>query len=215
MTILKGQHETFARFFTAPTREALRDLLRHNIGETDYLDFKADWPALPKLARHILALANSGGGALVVGVSQQADGSLIPSGLSSIKDKAQLMPPLSSYLPKPLEYQVLDFTFSAAEYEILIGKSFQVLLVEDNPKLMPFLSLRDGEGVRTTVTYVRDGTTSTEAGHVQLQAVLNRRIESGHSSRPLLDLDGHLAQLRHLDEQREANDSWSESPRVP
>lgn len=208
MTILKEQHETFARFFTAPTREALRDLLRHNIGETDYLDFKADWPALPKLARHILALANSGGGALVVGVSQQADGSLFPNGLSSIKDKAHLIPPLSSYLPKPLEYQVIDFSFSAAEYEVLTGKSFQVLLVEDNPKLLPYLSLRDGEGVRTNVTYVRDGTTSTEAGHVQLQTVLNRRIESGHSSRPRLDLDKHLAQLRLLDEVREANDSW-------
>lgn len=93
MTILKEQHETFAQFFTAPTREALRELLRRNIGETDYLDFKADWPALPKLARHILALANSGGGALVVGVSQQTDGSLVPSGLPSIKDKAELIPP--------------------------------------------------------------------------------------------------------------------------
>jgi predicted HTH transcriptional regulator len=208
MTILKEQHETFARFFTAPTREALRDLLRRNIGETDYLDFKADWPALPKLARHILALANSGGGALVVGVSQQADGSLVPSGLSSIKDKAQLIPPLSSYLPKSLEYEILDFSFGAAEYEILVGKSFQVLLVEEKPKLLPFLALREGEGLRTSVVYVRDGTTSTEAGHFQLQAVLNRRIESGYSSQPSLDLDKHLAQLRVLDEHRDTNDSW-------
>jgi len=208
MTILKEQHETFARFFTAPTREALRNLLRHNIGETDYLDFKAEWPALPKLARHILALANSGGGALVVGVSQEDDGRLVPNGLSSIKDKAHLIPPLSSYLPKLLEYQIIDFSFSAAEYEALTGKSFQVLLVEDSPKLLPFLSLKDGEGVRTNVTYVRDGTTSTEAGHGQLQAVLNRRIESGYSSKPRLDLDVHLAQLRLLDELRESNDSW-------
>ncbi|MEH6416205.1 AlbA family DNA-binding domain-containing protein [Pseudomonas sp. CGJS7] len=208
MTILKEQHEAFAQFFTAPTREALRELLRRNIGETDYLDFKADWPVLPKLARHILALANSGGGALVVGVSQQADGSLVPTGLPSIKDKAQLIPPLSGYMPKPLEYQILDFAFGAAEYEALVGKSFQVLLVEDNPKLLPFLALKEGEGLRTSVIYVRDGTTSTEAGHVQLQAVLNRRIESGYSSQPSLDLDKHLAQLRVLDEWREANDSW-------
>lgn len=208
MTILKEQHETFARFFTAPTRDALRELLRRNIGETDYLDFKADWPALPKLARHILALANSGGGALVVGVSQQADGSLVPIGLPSIKDKAQLIPPLSGYLPKPLEYQILDFAFGAAEYEALVGKSFQVLLVEDDPKILPFLALREGEGLRTSVVYVRDGTTSTEAGHLQLQAVLNRRIESGYSSQSSLDLDKHLAQLRVLDEHREANDSW-------
>lgn len=208
MTILKEQHETFARFFTAPTREALRELLRRNIGETDYLDFKAEWPALPKLARHILALANSGGGALVMGVSQQDDGSLDPRGLPSIKDKAQLIPPLGGYLPKPLEYQILDFVFGAAEYEALVSKSFQVLLVEDNPKLLPFLALKEGDGLRTSVVYVRDGTTSTEAGQVQLQAVLNRRIESGYSSQPGLDLEKHLAQLRVLDEHREANDSW-------
>jgi len=80
--------------------------------------------------------------------------------------------------------------------------------VEDDPKILPFLALREGEGLRTSVVYVRDGTTSTEAGHLQLQAVLNRRIESGYSSQSSLDLDKHLAQLRVLDEHREANDSW-------
>jgi hypothetical protein len=208
MTILKEEHETFARFFAAPTREALRELLRRNIGETDYLDFKADWPALPKLVRHILALASSGGGALVIGVAQQADGSLVPSGMSALKDKAQLVPPLSAYLPKTLEFQVLDFSFGAAEYEALVGKSFQVLLVENNPKELPFLALREAEGLRPSAIYVREGTTSTEAGHAQLQAVLNRRIESGHSSQPTLELDKHLAQLRVLDEHRTGNDSW-------
>ncbi|MET4727666.1 putative HTH transcriptional regulator [Lysobacter enzymogenes] len=208
MAILKEQHETFARFFTEPTRDALRELLRRNIGETDYLDFKADWPVLQKLARHVLALANSGGGALVVGVTQQADGSLIASGMSVIKDKAQLIPPLSAYLPKTLEYEILDFTFTASEYEALVGKSFQVLLVEDNPKQLPFLALKKAEDLRTGAIYVRVGTTSTEAGHVELQEVINRRIESGYSSQPELELDKHLAQLRALDEQRSGNDSW-------
>jgi len=208
MAILKEQHETFTRFFAEPTREALRELLRRNIGETDYLDFKADWPALPKVARHVLALANSGGGALVVGVTQQLDGSLIANGMPVIKDKAQLILPLSAYLPKTLEYQILDFTFAAAEYEGLVGKSFQVLLVEDDPKQLPFLALKEAEGLRRGAIYVRAGTTSTEAGHVELQGVINRRIESGHSSQPALELDRHLAQLRTLDEQRNDNDSW-------
>lgn len=208
MSILKEQHETFARFFAEPTREALRELLRRNIGETDYLDFKADWPTLPKLARHILALANSGGGALVVGVEQEADGTLVPGGMSAIKDKAQLLPPLSAYLPKALEYQVLDFSFAAAEYAALVGKSFQVLLVDNTPKHLPFLALKDAEGLRTNAIYVRVGTASTEASYIELQGVLNRRIESGHSSQSALDLDKHLAQLRTLDERRAHNDSW-------
>ena len=208
MTILKEQHESFARFFATPTREALRELLRRNIGETDYLDFKAEWPAIPKLARHILALANSGGGALVVGVAQAADGSLTPVGMSAIKDKAQLLPPLSAYLPKTIDCQIVDFSFSAAEYAALVGKSYQVLLVEGEAKHLPFLALKEADGLRPGAVYVRVGTTSMEAGHAELQAVLNRRIESGHSSQPALDLNKHIEQLRALDEHRVHNDSW-------
>lgn len=207
----KDQHELFANFFAQPTRAALRELLRRNIGETDYLDFKAEWPDIPKLAKHILALANSGGGAIVVGVSQSPDGSLTASGISGFKDKADLVPPLGSYLPKMVEFQVLDFAFSASEYPDLIGKSFQVLLVEDSPRNLPFLSLKDGDGVRANAVYVRSGTASTEAGQLDLQAIINRRIETGHSTQSSLDLDNHLGQLRTLDEVRYHNDSWLNS----
>lgn len=41
MKLAKSQHELFAQFFEEPTREKLRDLVKQNIGETDYLDFKA------------------------------------------------------------------------------------------------------------------------------------------------------------------------------
>lgn len=208
MAILKAQHETFANFFAQPTREALRELLRKNIGETDYLDFKSSWPETASLARHILALANSGGSALVVGVTQESDGRLAPTGLPSIKDKAALIPPLSAYLPKSVEYQILDFSFTASEYEALVGKAFQVLLVEDVPKQLPFLALKDANGVRANALYVRSGTSSTEASQLELQSVLNRRIETGHSSQPALDLERHLSQLRSLDELRDRNDCW-------
>jgi predicted HTH transcriptional regulator len=208
MAILKEQHETFANFFAQPTREALRELLRKNIGETDYLDFKSSWPETAKLARHILALANSGGGALVVGVTQESDGRLTPTGLPSIKDKAVIIPPLSAYLPKSVEFQILDFAFTASEYEALVGKAFQVLLVEDVPKQLPFLAMKDATGVRANAVYIRSGTSSTEASQLELQSVINRRIETGYSSQPALDLERHLSQLRSLDELRDRNDCW-------
>lgn len=208
MSLLKSQHEAFAKFFEMPTREGLRELLRSSIGETDYLDFKESWPEPSKLARHVLALANSGGGALVVGIAQETNGALIAVGLSSIKDAAQLVPQLASIVPKTLEYQVLDFAFAASEYPSLVGKSFQVLLVEDDPKNLPYLALRDAEGVRCNAVYVRSGTSSVEAGQNELQGVINRRIETGHSSQASLDLEKHLSQLRTLDERRDANDCW-------
>ena len=206
MSLLQDQHELFAKFFTTPTREALRELLRQSIGETDYLDFKELWPETSKLARHVLALANSGGGAIVVGVKQAEDGKLVAIGVPVLKDKAQLIPPLSAYVPKTVQLQVLDFTYAASEYTVLVGKAFQVLLVADDPKNMPFLALKDADGLRRNAIYVRSGTRSTEAEQAELQIVLNRRIESGYSSRPVMELESHMTQLRVLDERRPSSD---------
>ena len=44
MVVQKAFHEGFARFFETPSREALRDLLKHSVGETDHIDFKAELP---------------------------------------------------------------------------------------------------------------------------------------------------------------------------
>lgn len=211
MAISKDQHEAFAIFFSKPTRDALREVLRKSIGETDYLEFKGFWPETPKIAKHILALANSGGGAIVVGVNQMSDGMLVPDGLDSLEDKADLIPRLRAFVPTGLEFQVLDFHFSASEYSGLIGKMFQVLLVEDVPKLLPFLAIRDGDGIRSNAIYVRSGTRSAEANQRELQSVINRRIETGYSNQPGLDLEKHLIQLRALDELRPGNDCWFNS----
>jgi len=208
MSISKSQHESFAEFFSLPTRDRLRQLLQANIGETDYLDFKSEWPDLPKLAKHILAIANSGGGALVIGVMQHQDGSLSAAGLPRLVDKSKLVPPMSAYLPKDLDYQVLDFVYTASEYTTIVGKKFQVLLVEDVPHSLPFLSLRDGDGIRSNAIYVRSGASSTEASHDQVQAIINRRVETGHSNQPALDLQQSIQHLRTLDEVRHYNDSF-------
>jgi len=57
----KGLKEEFVRFFKDPSRESLKDVLKNHLGEQDDYDFKKDWPEYPKLARHLLALANYGG----------------------------------------------------------------------------------------------------------------------------------------------------------
>lgn len=206
--ISKEQHESFASFFAEPTRERLRDLLKLGVGETDYLEFKSHWPDISKLAKLVLAMANGGGGVVVVGVEQAASGVLHPAGLGSLLDKADLIPKLNSFVPKELEFQILDFSYSASEYGLLVGKSFQVLLVEDHPSQIPFLALRDGEGIRANSVYVRSGTRTAEATQVGLQEIVNRRIKTGRSSQPSIDVEKHLHQLRVIDEMRPHNDSW-------
>jgi hypothetical protein len=46
MKLKKSRHEALAQFFEQPTRERLREIIKTSIGETDYLDCKAEWPDL-------------------------------------------------------------------------------------------------------------------------------------------------------------------------
>lgn len=102
MSLGKPQYEGFSRFFEKPTREGLRDLIKSNIGETDYLDFKTEWPEYPKLAKHILALSNSGGGAIITGVKQNEDGTIESVGSNEIGDKEKITKGIKAYRVIPL-----------------------------------------------------------------------------------------------------------------
>ncbi len=196
MAIDKNLHEGFTRFFEHPTREGLRDLLRHGIGEIDQMDFKEELPDKVKLAKHLLAFANSGGGVIVVGIT---DGERIePKGVSELIDKADIQKRLSRYLPATLEYEVLDFIYRDSEYAALKGKMFQVLVIDSDDKQLPYLCTRGGDGIKDNCVYIRKGTNTTEADHEDLQRLINRRLETGFSSSHLLSLEEHLEQLRLL-----------------
>ena len=86
----KSLHEEFTRFVERPTREGLRSLLQHNVGELAHIDFKESWPEPSKLARHVLGFANSGGGIIVVGMAE-SDESLSPVGVAKLVDKTDIL----------------------------------------------------------------------------------------------------------------------------
>jgi len=209
MSLSKKQHEGFAKFFEKPTRESLRSLIKDNIGETDYLDFKEIWVTYPKLAKHILALSNTEGGAIIVGVKENDDGTTEAVGIADFRDKENINKGLSKYLPNEILWDVFDFAYEESEYPKLKGKKFQVLLVEYNPQLIPFLCLKAGEGIKENVVYVRNGTSTTEATHDDLQRIVNERIETGYSSKHVLKLSEHLQQLKELYRQKESFSPFS------
>jgi predicted HTH transcriptional regulator len=189
----KALMAAFEDFFASPTRQKFDELLHSHVGEYDNLDFKGEWPDYSSIARHILAMGNCGGGALVIGVSQSDDGSLKAEGLQSIKDKADIHKGVSKYLPKLTDklWEVINFPFED-------GRKFQVVLVEYLPHILPLVSEADGAKINIAKVYVRRGTCSVEANYHELQKVLNARIETGHSSTNLLALQGHLDELRML-----------------
>lgn len=197
MAIEKKLYEGFAKFFEEPTRENLRALLESNVGEIDLLDFKETWPSKYKLAKHVLAFSNSGGGVLVVGMAE-TDGELTSVGLTELNDKADIEKSITPYLPNGIKYEVLDFSYSASEYAALVGKTFQVMLIEHDPKRIPYLCKKSGDGLKDNVVYIRRGTSSTEATHEEVQKLINERIETGFSSSSVLELEEHLEQLKTL-----------------
>lgn len=194
----KTFQEDFAKFFEEPSRERLREVLRTHSGELDQMDFKEKWPDWPKVARHVLALANSGGGCMVIGVAENDGGGAEPVGINKFVDKAKIDSGISPFLPDTLEYATLDFEYNDSEYATLKGKRFQVLIVENRPEELPFLAEKDGKEISEKLAYVRKGTASQPATHSDLQRLINRRIETGYSSNPAMDLDEHLDHLKVL-----------------
>ncbi|SMG14211.1 Putative DNA-binding domain-containing protein [Marivirga sericea] len=189
--------ESFAKILEQPDRVAFRDLMKSNFGELNYIDFKAEWIDSDKTARHILAMANSGGGIIVLGVSEE-DGEIEPRGLNKIKDKADVTNSLNKFLPNNLEYEILDFTYKESEYDKLKGLKFQLILITDLPRYIPFLSRSESSTIKKDQIYIRRGTQSIQANYEELQKLFNRRIESEYDSTSEKELEEHLAQLKTL-----------------
>ncbi|MGM9922948.1 MAG: RNA-binding domain-containing protein [Bacillus sp. (in: firmicutes)] len=195
--------DSLKQFMLEPTNEHLKNVLLHNTGETDFLDFKTKWIDMTKLAKHVLAIANSGGGCIIVGVTQNDDCTPILEGLQSkdILDKADVDNKLEHLLPKYLKYRTEDFIFSQRTHEQLKGKVFQVLIIEYDPKYVPFTSVVNQGELKYGAIYVRQGTKSIEASNEKLVEIILRKVESGGSSVRDFTLKEHLQQLDTLYEE--------------
>lgn len=190
--------EAFAKFLEDPSRDKLREVFKLHTGEEDFLDFKKKWPANAKLAKHILAFSNSGGGCLIVGVGQSNDGTIEVTGIDKIEDKVEINNGVKKYLPQHLDFELQDFQFDDSEYGKLIGKKFQVLWVKDDPHHLPYVSNYEGDQLRRGAIYVREGTESVEGTYERVQKILNRRIETEYSTTEEFELQDHLTQLKIL-----------------
>lgn len=192
-------------FLKSPSHETLKDLLLNNTGETDFLDFKSKWIEFTKMAKHILAIANSGGGCIVIGVSQNDEGTISLTGLSDEEflDKADIDNKLEHLLPKYLRYRAEDFYFIREDHPALRGKMFQVLVIEYDPKYVPYTSVVTRNELRYGAIYTRQGTKTLEASNDKLVDIILRKVQSGGSDVNDFTLKDHLEQLRDLYEELE------------
>jgi hypothetical protein len=125
---------------------------------------------------------------------------MTPVGLAELADKAAIHAGIKSFLPDDLQGRltVLDFAFEASEYPALVGKRFQVMLVDYSPDHIPLLSKRDGEGIKAAAIYVRREGQTEEATHDELQRLINARIETRYSTSEEITLKQHIEQLKVL-----------------
>jgi len=187
-------------FLKNPSHETLKDLLLHNTGETDYVDFKSDWIEFTKMAKHILAISNTGGGCIIIGVMQYDDGSLDLKGLSDEEflDKADVDNKLQHLLPKYLRYRTEDFIFPKGIHPLLSLKRFQVLIIDYDPRYVPYTSIVTRGELRYGAIYARQGTKTIEASHEKLVDVILRKVQSGGSDSDERTLKEHLEHLKIL-----------------
>jgi len=197
--------EEFARFLEEPARDRFRDLLKHHHGELPQLEFKGEWPETPKLVKLVLGIANSGGGCLVVGVCETPEKKFDCNGVAILRDKADIDKQLRNFLPQPLMDNLApqDFSYEGSDYGVLAGKSFQTLIVLDDPSNIPFMPVAETTGLRRTAIYVRRMASTEEGSYDEIQTVINRRIATGNSNQNVIDLHKHLEDLRILYMQQE------------
>lgn len=188
-----ASRDAFTDFFRDPSRETLQEIITLHPEETNSIDFKKDWDESPKIARHLLAMANGTGGIIIHGV-EETNGVFATNGVLNKRDKADIAKGLNSYLPAKLIWDVKDFTYP--ENHELTGKIFQIVIVNYNPGIIPLVSMSDGTGINQNRIYVRRMTESAEASYEEIQDIIRRRLSSTSlQSRKLVE---HLGELRVL-----------------
>jgi len=144
-------------------------------------------------------MANSGGGIVIVGVTENADGTVQPDGLEMLKDKADISNEIKKYITADLKYDVYDFSYNSSEYELIKGRNYQMMVIEDTPENIPFMSKKEGSHIKDNVVYVRRGTSSEEANQEEIREIINRRVNyiNPLTGEPL-KLEEHISQLKTL-----------------
>ncbi|MCT7964683.1 ATP-binding protein [Laspinema sp. D1] len=203
----KGYKEALATFFESPSRDGLRKLLLDNTGEYNDLDFKRDlYQNVRYLVPDILAMANTEGGVIVFGIDEVEKSKLEPVGieLADKDDKTKVKTELSNYLDNRLKYEIIDFAYSESEYEKIKNKKFRVIIVDYDPRYIPFLSRKESidtaskKGVWKDVIYVRHNASTTRADYFQLQDIFNRRLETSFDSTREISLMEHFTELKQI-----------------
>lgn len=193
--------DSLLNFFKEPTIEEFSHFLEQNVGESNNVDFKENWIDFDKMAKIILGIANSGGGAIVIGVSEQ-DNNIVSTGIPSDKivDAADLTKKISKYFPEKMVscFSLLNFFYDNEVYGTLRGKKFQVIIIRVDPSDLPVICESDSKSLQKADIYIRRGTSTEKINYDELQELIAVKIEAEKDRISNLELKDELVQLSTL-----------------
>lgn len=184
-------------FFTSPSKDKLLSVLSLD-KEYDYIDYKEQWPDRSKIARHILGMANAGGGIIVVGVKEHDDGRLESVGMDNPLDEADFGQKVEQYTPEGTDslYALETFRYNDVYSEAISGKVFQVLFINTAVDVAPLVAARSGSSIEEGEIYTRRNTKTEKADYDEVQAMLQRRQETEEEA--TAKLHEELSELKTL-----------------
>lgn len=169
--------DILADLLNAPDKVKFKELLQNNLEEFNELEFKGSYIEYYKLAKHILAMANTGNGIIIFGVEEE-NNKLYPNGIE-LRDKTDIKNNLGNFLPDNLEYEIYDFNYDDnVEWKKLKNKSFQMVTVIFTPEKIPFLSKTEKENVKPFEIYCRRNNSSDKVRQEDINRIFGARINS-------------------------------------
>ena len=199
---MKEQFQIKDKFFDLivknPSRDGFKTFLKESCGELDNIDFKEKWITKGKLAKIMLAMANTGGGVMVFGIQENKGDKFVAVGIDELKDAADVEKEIKKLVPRNLSYSVLNFIYDDEIYGEYAGKKFQAIIIADAPEQLPFFSIGASDDIEKDCVYVRRGTSSEKASARDFETMIQRKLENVFKESNDLSLKEHLEQLQFL-----------------
>lgn len=199
---MKEQFQIKDKFFDLivknPSRDGFKTFIKESCGELDNIDFKEKWITKGKLAKIMLAMANTGGGVIVLGIQENKDDNYLAVGIDELKDAADVEKEIKKLVPRNLSYSVLNFIYDDEIYGEYAGKKFQAIIIADAPEQLPFFSIGASDDIEKDCVYVRRGTSSEKASARDFETMIQRKLENVFKESNDLSLKEHLEQLQFL-----------------
>lgn len=167
--------ENFAKLFDDPNRVTLKDALMNLTTEYDNYEFKENEIEDHTLAKHIIGMANTNGGIIILGV-KETDNGLKPCGLKSNTDTTDMKKKLGKYLPHELSYEIYQIDYEERdEWSDLKNKSFKIIKIEFTPEYIPFLPIKGCNDYVKTDIFCRKNSSTTRCEYDDLQDIFNKK----------------------------------------